>query len=260
MSKFKEFEGKNVDKALEKASLELNLPVEKLKYDVVSYGSSGIFGLVGVKKAKIKVAINGSYIKEQADDSQQEISVETHEQAKLHAISLVDDAFENKNQDGSLNNALYIGKEALEKIVKKISKEAVVKGYLKDKKVCLEVSGGNSGVLIGKHGQNLDAMQYLVEKIVNKANEKRVRVQVDIEGYLENRKSNLRRLASRMAEKARRIKKPVTIGQLNAYDRRIIHLHLKENRAVRTQSIGEGYYRKLMILPKRKNRSRERKN
>ncbi len=250
MPKYKEFQGKNVDKALEKASVELNVPVEKLNYEIVSYGSSGIFGLVGVKKAKIKVKIDGG----------EEISVTTHEEAKKQAISLVNDAFEIKESDQKLNQALELGQEALKMIVNKISREATVKGYSKDKKIYLEVSGGNSGVLIGKHGQTLDAMQYLVEKIVNKANDRRVRVQVDVEGYLENRKSNLRRLASRMADKAKRIRKPVTIGQLNAYDRRIIHLHLKDNRSVRTQSIGEGYYRKLMILPRRKTRSRDRKN
>ncbi len=250
MSKFKEFQGKNVDKALEKASAELNVPVEKLNYEIISYGSSGIFGLVGVKKAKIKVTL----------DEGEQICVNTQEEAKKHAISLVNDAFEVKESDKKLDKALEIGLDALSRIVNKISGDAKIKGYSKDNKVYLEVSGGNSGVLIGKHGQTLDAMQYIVEKIVNKANDRRIRVQVDVEGYLENRKSNLRRLASRMADKARRIRKPVTIGQLNAYDRRIIHLHLKDNRSVRTQSVGEGYYRKLMILPRRKSRNRERKN
>jgi spoIIIJ-associated protein len=94
--------------------------------------------------------------------------------------------------------------------------------------------------------------------MVNKKSTNRVRVLVDVEGYLEKRKKNLQQLASRMAEKARRIKKPVTIGQMNAHDRRIVHIHLKDENGVRTQSIGDGYYRKLMIFPKKQNGSRRR--
>lgn len=256
MQKFKEFTGKNVEKALEKAGAELKISPEKLNYEIITHGSSGIFGLVGVKKAKIKVALE----QQEGGNENQGLSVKSHEDAKQQAISLVNDTFETAKKDDELGPALETGIEALKKIVKEISREATVKGYIKNNKIFLNVSGGNSGILIGKHGQTLDAMQYLVEKIVNKANDRRIRVRVDIEGYLENRKSNLRKLASRMAEKAKRIRKPVTIGQLNASDRRIIHIHLKDNRSVRTQSIGEGYYRKLMILPRKKSRNRERKN
>jgi spoIIIJ-associated protein len=113
-------------------------------------------------------------------------------------------------------------------------------------------------MLIGKRGQTLEAIQYLVEKIVNKQNEHRVRVLVDVEGYLKTRKSNLQKLAAKMAEKAQKTQKPVTIGQMNAYDRRTVHLHLKSNSAVRTQSVGEGYYRKLIIFPKKGKRGRQK--
>ena len=112
-------------------------------------------------------------------------------------------------------------------------------------------------MLIGKRGQTLEAIQYLVEKIVNKQNEARIRILVDVEGYLDTRQSNLKRMASKMADKAQKINKPVTIGQMNAYDRRIVHLHLKDNQAVRTQSVGEGYYRKLVIFPKRRKRTKK---
>jgi spoIIIJ-associated protein len=81
----------------------------------------------------------------------------------------------------------------------------------------------------------------------------KIKVHVDIEGYLENRRINLERLSTRLAEKSKRIGKPVTIGQLNSYDRRVVHLVLKKDSDVRTQSIGDGFYRKLVIFPK-KNR------
>jgi spoIIIJ-associated protein len=82
-------------------------------------------------------------------------------------------------------------------------------------------------------------------------------VLVDVEGYLKTRKNNLQKLATKMAEKAKRTQKPVTIGQMNAYDRRTVHLHLKSNNAVRTQSVGDGYYRKLIVFPKKRRRNRQ---
>ena len=95
--------------------------------------------------------------------------------------------------------------------------------------------------------------------MINKKSTNRIRVLVDVEGYFDKRKNNLKLMASRMAEKAKRTKKPVTIGQMNAHDRRIVHIHLKDESGVRTQSLGEGYYRKLMIFPKKQTGNR-RKN
>jgi spoIIIJ-associated protein len=120
-----------------------------------------------------------------------------------------------------------------------------------NKKIKYNVKGGNTAVLIGKKGQTLEAIQYIVEKIVNKKSREKIRIHVDIEGYLENRRINLERLSTRLAEKSKRIGKPVTIGQLNSYDRRVVHLVLKNDSGVRTQSIGDGFYRKLVIFPKK---------
>jgi spoIIIJ-associated protein len=267
MSQFLEFVGKNMDQALEKASKELKIPVEELVYDVVSYGSSGIFGLVGAKKAKIRV-------KKQRAGA---VESETLTQAK----NLVKDAFNIKREEATpaatkpktapktptvkkdvapevtpdnLAHATKIGKEALEKFANFITTETEIISEVKDQRIIFKIKGGNSGLLIGKRGQTLEAMQYLVEKIVNKQSEQRIRVLVDVEGYLKTRKANLQKMAGRMADKAKKSNKPVTIGQMNAYDRRTVHMHLKSNRAVRTQSVGEGYYRKLIIFPKKNHR------
>jgi len=247
MTDFIEYEGKSVDKALEKASKELDLPLDQLTYDVISYGSTGIFGLVGVKKAKIRVKTNhskGSF----------------HREAKQKAKDLVRSAFgiEEKAEEPVVVSSVELdcGKQALQRIVDAISEGAVITAEHKNHRVIFKIEGGNSGLLIGKRGQTLEAIQYLIEKIVNKNNDTRLRVLVDVEGYLDTRQSNLKRMATKMAEKAQKINKPVTIGQMNAYDRRIVHLHLKDNQAVRTQSVGDGNYRKLIIFPKRKRHQR----
>lgn len=263
MSQFLEFEGKNIDKALEKASNELNKPVEDLEYDVVSYGSSGIFGLVGVKNAKIRI--------------RKRKRAQAASDTKSRARDLVKDAFQLEDDepevaaktqkkseaalpDENMENAIAVGEVALKRFVDFISTGAEISTDLKEQRIIFKVEGGNSGLLIGKRGQTLEAMQYLVEKIVNKQNDKRVRVLVDVEGYLKTRKANLQKMASRMAEKAKKSNKPVTIGQMNAYDRRTVHMHLKNNAAVRTQSVGEGYYRKLIIFPKKKKRQNRQYN
>ena len=118
--------------------------------------------------------------------------------------------------------------------------------------------GGNSAVLIGKRGQTLEAIQYIVEKIVNKNRKGRVSIHIDVEGYLEKRRISLQRLAVKMAEKVKRTGKSVAIGQMNAYDRRIVHIALQDDNTVRTQSKGEGFLKKLIIFP-RKNSSRKQK-
>lgn len=262
MSNYIEFEGKNLDKALKKASDTLNKPIETLKYDVVSYGSSGIFGLVGAKKAKIRVKVTRSST----------IQKETRQQARelvKNAFNLDNGHTEADSQDNESDGnqsmvdvqaIISKGEEVITRLINYLSEDFTIESKHTDGRIIFKIDGGNSALMIGKRGQTLEALQYLVEKIINKQHNQRIRILVDVEGYLETRKTNLKKLASRMADKAQRINKPVTIGQMNAYDRRIVHLHLKENQAVRTQSMGEGYYRKLVIFPKKRRRESRQAN
>nr|MDA3791400.1 KH domain-containing protein [Desulfobacula sp.] len=149
--------------------------------------------------------------------------------------------------------AVALGNEALQKMVDLITDDARVSAGTESDRLTLSIEGGNSGILIGRKGQTLDAMQFLTDKIINRKSEARVRVKVDIEGYMETRKSNLKHLAYKMADKAKKTGRPATINQMSAQDRRIVHLALKDDNQVRTQSMGDGYYRRLVIFPKKKN-------
>jgi spoIIIJ-associated protein len=120
----------------------------------------------------------------------------------------------------------------------------------------LTVEGSNSALLIGKHGRTLDALQYLVQKIVHKEKRTRKRVVVDVEGYRDRRKASLTQLAVRLGEKVKRSGKPATISPMNAYDRRIVHVALKDESRIRTQSMGSGALRKLVIYPQKKQKQR----
>lgn len=263
MSQFTEFEGKSIEKALESASKSLNLPVEKLHYDIVSYGSSGIFGLVGVKKAKIRVSTDdrrgGSQIQKEARSKARDLVQDAFRDSDYAPVPKDEESPTPPTEGIEFSQAIELGQMALQRMVDFISEGANITVHQKNGRVTFNVEGGNSALLIGKRGQTLEAMQYLIEKIVNKQNDARIRVLVDVGGYLSARKSNLQRLATKMADKAQKTNKPVTIGQMNAYDRRIVHLHLKDKQGVRTQSIGEGYYRKLVIFPKRRRGKTESK-
>ena len=267
MSPVLEFEEKNVEDALKKASLELNIPKEKIKHDVISYGSSGIFGLVGAKMAKIKVTLpeekpapaekapaeKKAAEKKAAEKKPAEKKPAAEPSLKESAVSLVEETFGSDCMPTNTKDAEMLGKSALEKMVAAVSEGARVSVQRSSEKICYEITGGNTGVLIGKKGQTLEALQFLTEKIVNKQNENRIRIMVDVEGYVKNRQEKLRALALKLGEKVKKTGKPAIVGQFNAYDRRIVHMALKNESDLRTHSVGEGYYRKLKIFPKRKN-------
>jgi len=244
------FEGKNVEQAAEKASNELNITKEDLKFDVLSYGSTGIFGLVGTKKARIHVNLP------KESDSEKESSLYRERLEKELDIDFSildgDNTASSPSENPETAETIDLCRDVLQRIIDTITTEAKVKVVRESEHVLFDVKGGSAGVLIGKRGQTLEAIQYLIEKIANKKNDERIRVQVDVEGYLKTRRTNLERLASRLADKAFRTGKPMTIGQMNAHDRRIVHLSLKETQGVRTQSLGNGAYRKLMIIPRKK--------
>lgn len=216
-----EFEGKTTEEAIEKASLKLNLPVEELDIDIIEPGSSGIFGLVGNKKAKIKVTFKKAIMPHDAYD-----------------------------ETGHGENELVLAKETLENILALIPVETTVDAEQMDENIALNIEGDSSGLLIGRKGKTLDALQFIVNKIVNKTVENKIRVIIDSENYRQRRRESLTQLALRMGDKAKQIQKSVSTSPLNPRDRRIIHLVLKEDEKLDTRSRGEGLLKKVLITPK----------
>jgi spoIIIJ-associated protein len=265
MSASLEFKAKNVEKAVELASSELNMPKEDLRYEVLSYGSSGIFGLSGAKKAKIRVRLPVDLqVRElQADESEPgpDPANMPEENKPSGGIDPAGDyAVAGIHPEGRTlyyfpDDPTETGRLVLQRIVEHIATDAKITTEKNSDGVFFKVNGENAGILIGKRGQTLDAIQSIVEKVVNKRNQNRIRVWVDIEGYLDTRRENLENKAMRLAEKAKRLGKPISLGQMNAYDRRIVHLALQELPDVQTRSRGEGPLRKLVIFPNKKRSS-----
>ncbi|MEQ8163662.1 MAG: RNA-binding cell elongation regulator Jag/EloR, partial [Smithellaceae bacterium] len=144
-------------------------------------------------------------------------------------------------------------KEILEGILEKMSFECQITMQETPEKIVFNIEGDGSGLLIGKRGQNLDAIQYILNKAINRSDSERKMIIVDSETYRKRREESLLVLAERIREKVKKTKKPVSLSNMNAHDRRIIHLALQKDETLTTKSRGEGEYRKIVILPSRRN-------
>lgn len=120
-----------------------------------------------------------------------------------------------------------------------------------EKNMDIDLSGDEMGVLIGKRGQTLDSLQYLVSLVVNKDVEDYIRVKVDTENYRKRRKDTLENLAKNIAFKVKRTKRPVSLEPMNPYERRIIHSALQNDKYVTTHSEGEEPFRRVVVTLKK---------
>jgi spoIIIJ-associated protein len=213
-----EFEGKNATEAIENASRQLNVPKDELNIEIIEPGSAGIFGLVGGRKARIKVTV---------------------EKKAPEAAPAIE------------GDVVAAARESLKTILELIPIEASVTARQEDDRIILSIEGDQSGILIGRKGRTLDALQFIVSKIVNKSLDQKVRLVIDSENYRERRREALVEMALKIGEKAKRIKKPITTGPLNPHDRRIIHLALRDDEELDTKSRGDGVLKKVLIIPRK---------
>ncbi|MTK06097.1 MAG: protein jag [Hungatella sp.] len=127
-----------------------------------------------------------------------------------------------------------------------------------ERELSINMSGDDMGILIGKRGQTLDSLQYLVSLVVNKESEDYIRVKLDTENYRERRKETLETLAKNIAYKVKRTRRPVSLEPMNPYERRIIHSALQNDKFVVTRSDGEEPFRHVVISLKKEHVKKER--
>ena len=142
-------------------------------------------------------------------------------------------------------------KQLLIELLRRMEIDADVEGFARERDIYLAIKGDKDGILIGKHGRTLDALQLLVNRMIKKQMIEPVRIFLDIDQYRSRRSDSLARMASHFAQKVKATGKAITIGPFNAYDRRTIHIALQEETSLRTESIGEGMIKKIVILPNR---------
>src|SRR6266536_1411161 len=140
--------------------------------------------------------------------------------------------------------------KTLREILDRMGIEAEVSAFDDGERIILDAHGPESGLIIGKKGATLDALQYVINRIISKKPSDGPGVIVDAEGYRGRREDSLADLARRLAEKAERSGRPVPVEPMSASDRRVVHMTLADHPGVTTESEGEGMMRRVVIFPK----------
>ena len=221
-----EVEGKTVEEAIEIACRELKVSRDKLEIEILSAGSTGIFGIVGTKKAKIKALL----LEEKTEPALEKESIPIKIIAPREKTEL---AREMETIAG--------------KILELMELEAQLKVNTEGNTITIVVEGEKSGLLIGRQGQTIDALQYILSRVLSRLTPDKIKLVLDSGGYRERRKKYLSTLALRLAEKSKKTGKPVVMSPLNAHDRRIVHVALEKDKTLKTISRGEGAMKKINI-------------
>ena len=231
-----EVTGKTVEEALINAALQLETSSDNLEYEVIEKGSNGLFGFINSKPAKILVS------KKQEENAEiiEEITVEKKTKKKKTKKNVDKGAVEDKIR------------KFLNDIFKTMDLEVTIEiSFNDDDSIDINLVGGDMGVLIGKRGQTLDSLQYLISLVANKEGGKYFRVKLDTENYRERRKATLESLAKNIAYKVKRTRRPVSLEPMNPYERRIIHSTLQNDKYVSTKSEGEEPFRHVVVFMKK---------
>ena len=151
-----------------------------------------------------------------------------------------------------MEERLETAKQLLMGLLERMEIGSFAEGFLREGDIYLEIRGDKEGILIGKHGRTLESLQFLITRMVNKQLKEPVRVILDINDYRKRRADNLRQMAIRLGEKVKTKGYGLTVGPFNAQERRIIHIALKEDLLIRTESLGDGEMKRMKILPTNK--------
>ena len=244
-----EVSARNVDEAIDIALEELGLKRSQVSIEVLTAGKGGLFGLGG-EQARVRVtALEGETARpmRQVEETVEEPR-EGHIDDSPEVVDLADlDSEEVLAAEEFLRNLIRM--MDIDADVSMREPETPADGIGRSSAV-LDVEGEDLGLLIGRRGTTLSALQYLVNVMMTRKTGSRVLVTVDVEHYHRRREETLQGLAHRMAERVRTSRRPMTLEPMPANERRIIHLALSEDSGVVTGSVGMGEERKIVIRPK----------
>jgi spoIIIJ-associated protein len=258
-----EFTGKTIKEAIETACQELNIDEALLEVHVIEESTRGFLGIVGQRDARIKVR-RRDLLKEVMEakeqptpvtkngrvDSSQKAEKRAPQPRRARRSDAKDrPASSTSDADGALAQAANV----LEEILGRMPVETEVQSEVRNGSIYLGIKGDGSGLLIGKKGQTLDALQYIVSKIVNRdiPPGSKIQVIVDTEDYRARKTENLREKALKISGRAKRTLKPVWFDPMPPNERRIVHMILADDREVYTKSHGEGPMRRIVVYPRR---------
>ena len=221
-----EAEGKTIEEAISKALSELKVEQDDVEVKILNEGKAGLFGLMGATPARVRVALKGS------------------PQAPAETEAVVTRA-----------------QQIVNTLMAKMQIDGEGRATIAENNIVVTIESLDSALLIGKKGQTLEALQYVTNLILNreiKANavagakiEDKYKVIIDTEGYRGRREEALIKLAKSLADKAIQTGQKEALEPMSAHDRRVIHLALQETAGIRTESEGEGSFRRIVIYPEK---------
>lgn len=248
---YQKFSGKNVEEALTNASVTFGVTSDKIEYEVVEKGSSGIFGFASkdaIINAKIKKENKEPKVKERIKE---EKNIKKEEVSEILNESKAK-KLPKKIDEDTIEEIKELATNFITGVCEKMNIEVSIKFFYDEvnNSLNIELSGDDMGTLIGKRGGTLDSLQYLTNLVINRKIKEFIHITIDTEKYRERRKKTLENLAKNVAFKVKRTKKPVSLESMNSYERRVIHSALSNDPVVTTHSEGEDPYRHVVVTLK----------
>ena len=257
---YTEFSGKSLESVLSDACKEFSVEASDIDYEIVDMGKSGILGFNskptvirakvkdGAKEKKADSVKTEEVKKENVNKEEKKESPVKEEKASAAEVKADKESIEIDEAEVKSRAEKFLGDlfKAME-----IEVNTDISINAEERLINIELSGPEMGILIGKRGQTLDSVQYLVSLVDNKGTGDYLRVKVDTEDYRERRRKTLENLAKNLAFKVKRTKRPVSLEPMNPYERRIIHSALQGDRYVVTHSEGDEPFRRVVITLKR---------
>ena len=246
----REFTAKTVEDALTEASVALGITSDKLDYEVIEKGSSGILGF-GSKEAVIRVTLKDDSEKAAPEVKETESKAEVKKPAEKKERPA---ASEKKEKLENPQKAIDVITAFLKDVFASMNLEVEINCTYDEEEntILTDLQGPEMGIIIGKRGQTLDSLQYLTNLALNRKIDTYTRVKLDTEDYRRRRKETLENLAKNCAYKVKRTRHPVSLEAMNPYERRVIHYALQSDEYVETHSEGEEPYRHVVITLKKK--------
>lgn len=255
--------GKTIEDAVRSGLVRLGLMEDEVDIEVLVEPKSGFLGF-GSKPAKVRLT---EKVKDgrTADDNDEEIDVPADEPKDVQleedhteevtaedtVQETVSPALETETEAFTAEDAAAKAKLFLQDVLRNMGIEVMIEKMIKADKVILHLHGKNLGILIGKHGQTLDALQYLTNLTTNQGEATRHFIMLDVENYRQRREETLKQLAMRLAGRVKRSGDKVVLEPMNGYERKIIHVALQNEAHVRTESEGQDPYRHVVIYYER---------
>ena len=257
MSEEKQYTGADVSQAIANACKGLNTTQDQLNIEVIAAGSTGFFGVFGKKKARVKVSRkkeSGRSSGHRRGRGKENRSQKGSPRKSSSFNRTPEKAMAEISQD-HLNDV----KTDLEKILELMGFPASIEVSNEANKIYAHIATGHDEAIIGPEGQTLDSIQYLMRKIISRRVDGKVMFSLDAGDYREQRRQELEEKAVKLAEEVRQSGRTKSIPALNPAERRIVHMTLQEDHSIRSRSVGDGHFKKILIyLPtqgkKKKNR------